>query len=76
VGGTYSRLGVKRNVHRLLVGEPEEEIPLGRPRGRWIDSIKLDLLVIGLGGVDWIGLAQDRDKWRALVDAAMNFRFS
>jgi hypothetical protein len=48
--------------------------PLGRPRRRWLDNIKMDLLEIGWGGVDWIGLAQDRDKWRALVNAVMNLR--
>jgi hypothetical protein len=64
-----------RNVYRLLVGKPEGEIPLGRPRRRRLDNIKVDLLEIGWGGVDWIGLAQDRDKWRALVNAVMNFGF-
>jgi hypothetical protein len=57
-----------------LVGEPEEKKPLGRPRSRWEDKIKMDLAEIGRGGVDWIGLAQDRDKWRALVNTGMNFR--
>jgi hypothetical protein len=55
------------------VGKPEGKRPLGRPRCRWVDNIKIDLLEIGRGGVDWIGLAQDRDKWRALVNAVMNF---
>jgi hypothetical protein len=53
-------MGETRNVYRLLVGKPEEKRPLGRPRRRWIDNIKMDLLEIGLGGVDWIGLAQGR----------------
>jgi hypothetical protein len=53
-------MGEKRNVYRLLAGKPEGKRPLGRPRHRWMDNIKMDLLVIGLGGVDWIGLAQDR----------------
>jgi hypothetical protein len=68
------RMGEKRNAHRLLVGKPEGTKPLGRPRCRWVDNIKKDLLEIGWGGVDWIRLAQDRDKWKALVNAVMNFR--
>jgi hypothetical protein len=56
------------------VGKPEGKRPLGRPRRRWVDCIKMDLLEIGWGGVDWTGLAQDRDKWRALVNAVMNLR--
>jgi hypothetical protein len=60
----------KRNAYRLLVGKR----PLGRPRHRWIDNIKMDLVEIGLGVVDWIGLAQDRPRWRALVNAEMNLR--
>jgi hypothetical protein len=65
-------MGEKRNAYRLLVGEPEGKKPLGRPRHRWLVNIKMDLLEIGLGGVDWIRLAQDRYKWRALVNAVMN----
>jgi hypothetical protein len=65
-------MGEKRNVHRLLVGKPEGKRSLGRPRHRWIDNIKMDLLEIGLGVVDWIGVAQDRCRWRALVNAVMN----
>jgi hypothetical protein len=65
-------LGEKRNVYRLLVRKPEEKRPLGRPRRRCIDNIKMDLLEIGLSVVDWIGLAQDRYRWRALVNAVMN----
>jgi hypothetical protein len=61
-------------VYRLLVGKPEGRRPLGRPRRRWIDNIKLDLLEIGVNVVDWIGLAQDRYRWRALVNAVMNLR--
>jgi hypothetical protein len=61
-------------VYRLLVGKPEGKRPLGRPRHRWIDNIKTDLLEIGLSVVDWIGLAQDRDRWRALVNAVMNLQ--
>jgi hypothetical protein len=65
-------MGENRNVYRLLVRKPEGKIPLGRPRRRWVDIIKMDLFEIGWGGVDWIGLAQDRDKCRALVNAVMN----
>jgi hypothetical protein len=63
-----------KNVYRLLVGKPEGNRPLGRPRRRWIDNIKMDLLEIGLGAVDWIGLAQDRYGWRARVNLVMNLR--
>jgi hypothetical protein len=65
-------LGEKRNVDRLLVGKPEAKRPLGRSSCRWVGNINMDLVEIGLGGVDWIGLAQDRDRWRALVNAVMN----
>jgi hypothetical protein len=67
-------MGEKRNVYRLLVGKPEGKRPLGRPRRRWMDNIKMDLLEIGLSVVDWIGLAQDGYRWRALVNAVMNLR--
>jgi hypothetical protein len=67
-------MGEKRNVHRLLIGKPEGKRQIGRPRHRCIDNIKMDLLEIGLGGVDWIGLAQDRYRWRALVNAVMNLQ--
>jgi hypothetical protein len=66
-------MGEKKNAYRLFVGKPETNRPLGRPRRRWVDNIKMDLLEIGWGGVDWIGLAQDKDKWRALMNAFMNF---
>jgi hypothetical protein len=56
------------------VGKPEEKRPLGRPRWRWKDNIKIDLREIGWGGMDWINLAQDRDQWRALVNKVMNLR--
>jgi hypothetical protein len=56
------------------VGKSEKKLPLGRARRRWVDNIKMDLLEIGWGGLDWIGLAQERDKWRALVNAVMNLR--
>jgi hypothetical protein len=64
----------KRNVYRLLVGKPEGKRLLGRPRRRWMDNIKMDLLEIGSNVVDWIGLAQDRCRWRALVNSVMNLR--
>jgi hypothetical protein len=67
-----SRTGEKKNVFRLLVGKPEVKRPLGRPRHRWIDNIKMGLLEIGLNVVDWIGLAQDMYSWRLLVNAVMN----
>jgi hypothetical protein len=63
VGRACSPNGEKRNAYSLLVGKPEGKRPLGRPRCRWVDNIKMDLLEIGWGGVDWIGLAQDRDKF-------------
>jgi hypothetical protein len=72
--GHVTRMGEKRNVYRLLVGNLEGKRPLGRPRRRWIDNIKMDLLEIGLSGVDRIGLAQDRYRWRALVNEVMNLR--
>jgi hypothetical protein len=68
-------MGEKRNVCRLLVGKPEGKRPLGRPRRRWIDNIKMEILEIGLSVVDWTGLALDRYRWRALVNAVMNLRF-
>jgi hypothetical protein len=74
--GHVARMGEKRNAYRLLVGKPEGKRPLGRPRRRWLDNIKMDLLETGWSSVDWIGLAQDRDKWRALVNAVMNLRVS
>jgi hypothetical protein len=65
-------MGEKRNVYRLLVGKPEGKRPLGRPRHRWMDNIKMVLLKIGVNVLDWIGLAQDRYRWRALVNSVMN----
>jgi hypothetical protein len=67
-------MGEKRNAYRLLVGKPERSRPLGRPRRRWLDNIRMCLVEVGWGDVDWISLAQDRDRWRALVNAAMNLR--
>jgi hypothetical protein len=61
-------------VYKVLVGKPEGKRPLGRPRHGWEDGIRMDLGEIGLGGVDWIRLAQDRDQWRAVVSAVMNLR--
>jgi hypothetical protein len=72
--GDVARMGGKEKCYRLLVGKPDGKRPLGRPRCRWVDNIKIDLLEIGWGSVYWIGLAQDRDKWRALVNAVMNLR--
>jgi hypothetical protein len=71
--GHVARMGEK-NMYSLLVGKPEGKRPLGRPRCMWIDNIKMDLLEIGLNVVDWIGLAQDRCRWRALVNSVMNLR--
>jgi hypothetical protein len=70
--GHVTPVGEKRNVYRLLVGKLEGRKPLGRPKCRWIDNIKMELLEIGLSVVDWIGLAQDRYRWRALVKSVMN----
>jgi hypothetical protein len=72
--GHVARIGEKGNVYRLLVGKPEGKRPLGRTRRRWMHNIKVDLLEIGLSVVDWIGLAQDRYRWRALVNTVMNLR--
>jgi hypothetical protein len=72
--GHMARMGEKRNVYRLLVGKPEGKRPLGRPRRRWIDNIKMDHLETGVNVVDWIGLAQDMYRWRTLVNSVMNLR--
>ena len=61
-------------MYRILVGKPEERRPLGRPRRRWEDNIKMDLQKVGCGGMDWINLAQDRGRWRAFANAVMNIR--
>jgi hypothetical protein len=71
--GHVARMGEKRNACRLLVGKPEGKRPLGRPRRRWVD-IRMDLGEVGWGDVDWIGLAQDRNRWRALVNSVLNLR--
>jgi hypothetical protein len=67
-------MGARRNAYRILVGKPEGEIPLGRPRRRWVDNIKMDLKRDRMGWYGWIDLAQDRDQWRALVNTVMNLR--
>jgi hypothetical protein len=69
-----ARLGEKRNAYRLLVGKPERKRPLGRPRRRWVDNIRMNLGEVGWGDVDWNGLAQDRNRWRALVNSVLNLR--
>ena len=72
--GHVARMGQGRGVYRVLVGKPEVKRPLGRPRRRWDDYIKMDLQEVGGGCEDWMELAQDRDRWRALVSTVMNFR--
>jgi hypothetical protein len=72
--GHVAPMGDKRNSYRNLVRKPNGKRPLGRPRRRWVDNIKIDLRETGWGGMDWIDLAQDRDQWRALVNTAMNLR--
>jgi hypothetical protein len=69
-------MGEGRGAYRILVGTPEGRRPLGRPRRRWEDNIKMDLQDVVLGGMDWIDMAQDRDSWRAVVSAVMNLRVS
>jgi hypothetical protein len=69
-----ARIGDERGVYRVLVGKPEGRRPLGRPRRRWVDNIRIDLQEVGCGHVDWIGLAQDRGRWRTLVSAVMKLR--
>jgi hypothetical protein len=69
-------MGEKRNTYRLLVGKPEGKKPLGspRPRRRWVDNIRMDLGEVGWGDVGWIGLAQNRNRWKALVNSVLNLR--
>jgi hypothetical protein len=73
--GYVARMGEKRNAYRLLVGKPEGKRPLGRPRCRWVDTIRMDLGEVGWGDVDWIGLTKDGNRWRALVNSVLNLRF-
>ena len=72
--GHVARIGGRRGLYRVLAKQPEGKRPLGRPRRRWEDNIKMDLQEVGFGDVDWIELAQDRDRWRELMNAVMNFR--
>ena len=72
--GHVERMGEGRGVYRVLVGKPEGKRSIGRPRHMWEDNIKTDLQEVGCGGMDWIELAQERDRWRALVNAVMNLR--
>jgi hypothetical protein len=72
--GRVARLGEGRGEYRILVGRPEGRRPLGRPRRRWEDNIKMDLQDVRWKGVAWIDMAQDRDRWRAFVNAVMNLR--
>jgi len=74
IDGNVARMGQDRSLYRILVGKLEGKKPLGRPRRRWENNIKMDLQDLGCGGMDWIELAQDRDRWRALVNAVMNIR--
>jgi hypothetical protein len=72
--GHVARMGEKRNAFRLLVGKPERKKPLGRPRRRWVDNIKIDLGEVRWGDLDWIGLAKDRNRWRAFVNSVLDLR--
>jgi hypothetical protein len=74
MGGPCSTNGEKRNAYRLLVGKAEGKRPLGRPRHRWVDNIRMDPGELGCCDVDWIGLAKDRNRWRALVNSVLNLR--
>jgi len=69
-----ARMGEERGAYRVFVGKPEGKRPLGRPRRRWVDNTRMDLLEVGCGYMDWIGLAQDRDRWRTPVSTVMNLR--
>ena len=72
--GHVARMGDRKGVYRVLVGKPEGKRPLGRPRRRWEDNIKMGHQEVECGGMDWIELSQDRDRWRALVNVIMNLR--
>jgi hypothetical protein len=73
--GACNTNGREETAYRILVGKPEGKRPLGRPRRRWVDNIRMDVGVIGWDGVDWIDMAQDRDRWRAVVNTVLNLRF-
>jgi hypothetical protein len=72
--GVCSTNAEKRNAYRLLVGKPEGRRPLGRPRRRWLDNVRMNLVEVGWGDAEWKGLVQDSDRWRALVNSALNLR--
>jgi len=72
--GHVARMGEERGVYRVLVRKPEAKRPQGKPRRRWVDNIRMDLQDMGCGYMDWIGLAQDRDRWWTLVSEVMNLR--
>ena len=72
--GHVARVGEERGLYRILLEKPEGRRPLGRRRHRWVDNIRMDLQEVGCGYMDWIGLAQDRGRWRTLVSAVMNLR--
>jgi hypothetical protein len=72
--GHIAQMGKKRNVNRISVGKPGGKRPLGRPSHWWVDDIKIDLREMGWDGMDWIDLAQDRDRWRALSNTVLNLR--
>jgi hypothetical protein len=74
MGRAYSTNGEKRNAYRIFVGMPEGKRSLGRPRHKWVENIKMDLREIGLDGIEWIDLAQDRDQWRTFVNTVMKLR--
>jgi hypothetical protein len=74
MGGPCSTNGEKRNAYRLLVGKPDGKRPIRRPRRRWVDNIRMDLGEVGLGYVEWIVLARDRNRWRAVVNSVLNLR--
>ena len=72
--GHVARMGEERGVYRVLLGKPESKRPVGRPTRRWVGNIRMELQEVGCGYIDWIGLAQDRERWRRLVSAVMNLR--
>jgi hypothetical protein len=74
MGGACSTNGEKRNAYTIVVGKPDGKRPLGRPRCRCVDKVKIDLREIGWDGVDWIHIAQDKDQWKALVNTVLNLR--